>query len=272
MIEFVCNKDGQLYKCIAREYPDITFGQFGKLLRKKDIKVNSVRVSDNIQVKTGDNIQVYIIPKVKTVDIVYQDDNIVIVNKPINMEVISDEECVTSILSNMLDANVIPCHRLDRNTTGLVVFAKSTSIEAIMEEAFKEGYVHKYYMAKVFGSPHKQATLTGYLFKDSKNAQVFIEGKKTPMNKKIITKYKLVSVDDEICTLEVEIPTGRTHQIRAHLASVGLPIVGDNKYGDESKNKEYRVNRQQLVAYKLVFDFPQNNTLCYLNDKIFTVK
>lgn len=253
MLEYIADRECQIFKGLAKCYPQVSFGQFNKALRKKDVKVNGKRVGDNIVVSAGDKVQVYIQLQPKDIDVVYSDERIVVVDKPYDLEVECDGECAKSILREKLGREVYPCHRIDRNTTGLVIFAYTEQDSYVINDLLSSGKIKKYYLALVFGTPQKVATLRGYLFKDSKASQVYIEDKKTASNKSITTNYRKLESAGEISMLLVDIPTGRTHQIRAHLASVGLPVVGDNKYGDVSKNKKYHRNRQQLQAYKLVF-------------------
>lgn len=268
MITFKSNKNTTLLKCICEKQPQISFGVFNKLLRKKDIKVNGKRVAGNVSVVAGDLIEVYyVIPK-PTIEIMYQDDNVVIVDKPINIEVVDGEgDTLQSVLCEQLNMEVYAVHRLDRNTRGLIIFAKTLQAKEELEKAFKEHYIKKYYLAEVTGAPKKEAKLKAYIFKDEKKSQCYIENQKTNSNKEIITNYRLLKSNGGVSLLEVEIPTGRTHQIRAHLAAVGLPVLGDNKYGDIDINKKYKLNRQQLKAYKLKFELPISFSLAYLNDK-----
>lgn len=208
-----------------------------KALRKKDILVNDIRVKDNVILNSGDNVTVYITDnylfKTVILDVVFEDDNIIVVNKPSGIEAVdenSSSETLTTILKQQIQAPVFPCHRLDRNTSGLVLFAKNEESLNILLEKFKNKEISKFYKCKVYGIPKKtSATLEAYLFKDNKKSMVYIYDKPKAGSVKIITSYKVLKTDAKQNTsiLEVELHTGKTHQIRAHLAHIGLPIIGD---------------------------------------------
>lgn len=248
-----------------------------KALRKKDIRVNDIKINADTPVKTGDIITVYItnnllFNKIKLPKI-YEDENILIINKPAGMEVTGDNS-VTSILEKEYPF-IAPCHRLDRNTTGLTLFAKNEAVLQILLSKFKNKEIEKHYLAKVYGIPTKNTeTLYAYLFKDNKKSMVYISDAPKKGYVKIETSYTVLekNAKENYSLLDIELHTGKTHQIRAHLAHIGYPIIGDGKYGINEINKKFGCKTQQLCSYKLAFRFKTDaGKLNYLSEKEFTL-
>ncbi len=268
---------------ILDTYPSLRQSIFFKALRKKDIRINDKKISQNEIVCENDKITLYIkdedLYNSSDIKIVYEDDNIVVAYKPENISVTensNEKYTLTSYLQEKIDKNVMPCHRIDRNTKGLVLFAKNKESLDILLDKFKKNEIEKYYIAIVYGLPKENhKLLKDYLFKDSKKNQVYISNVPKKGYQEIITEYKVITKDLEknTSTLEIVLHTGKTHQIRAHLAYHGFPIIGDGKYGDNKINKSFDKKHQELYSYKLVFKFKGNNgILDYLNNKVIRTK
>ena len=278
-------------------YKNVPSSAFYKAFRQKDIKVNGKRVQQNFTLTEGDSIDIYIkdeildntllIPDEKIeefLDIIYEDQNIVVINKKQGIPVHSDSNDEKYVLLNLVqdyykDKNIINnnfkpelCHRLDRNTGGIVIFAKNKEALDILLDKFKNHEIKKYYICLVYGLPEKkEAVLKGYLKKDSSKSVVKIYSKPLPGAVTVVTKYRVLETKGDISKLEVELLTGKTHQIRAHLASIGHPIIGDGKYGINNINRKYAKKHQALFAYRIVFNFSDCGILNYLNGKEITI-
>lgn len=288
MVKVIVDEKGNNKKIVSylqSKFNKLPQNAIFKALRNKDIKINGARIKDNVTVELGDEIEIYIVDdiilgrvskfEINHDDIAYEDENIIVYNKPQNIEVqgLKDEIGLEKALKNSLNLNFLKaCHRLDRNTSGLVIFAKNKEAEETMLQMIKERAVQKFYKALVYGVPKNKAmTLKAFLFKDSKNSKVIISDQKLRGYQEIITKYKFIeSFKDNTSILEVELVTGRTHQIRAHLAHIGLPIIGDGKYGNNKINKQFNKKYQELMSYKIIFEKAYGN-LSYLQGKIIKI-
>lgn len=241
MREFIINRknnNNKVSNCIKDTFPNVPTSKVFMALRNKDIRVNDIKVSTDVAVNESDKITVYIKDEIlfnlpDNLNIVYEDDNILVINKPANLlsedNAKNTEPSAESILKKQCNNETLKlCHRLDRNTSGLLIFSKNEITYNELLTAFKENYIIKRYLAYVEGVPKvKKATLTAYLFKDSKNSSVII----SPIQKKgyeeIKTEYKVIEEFIDYSLLEVTLHTGKTHQIRAHLSYVGHPVIGD---------------------------------------------
>ena len=279
MKEIIVNKryhEKKLNKVILERVPNINYPTFCKLLRKKDIKINGKRINKDILVYENDKIEIYLPKELEetkiNLDKVYEDENILVINKPAKIEV-TGSNSLTEIINKQYtncEFKPQPCHRIDRNTTGLVLFAKNKEALEILLEKFKKHEIEKHYLALVYGIPNKkEERLEAYLFKDNKKSQVYISDTFKKGYQKIITKYTILEKrKDNTALLDVEIETGRTHQIRAHLAYIGYPIIGDGKYGKNEINKQFSKKYQMLCSYKLKFNFQsESGILAYLKGK-----
>ena len=271
----------KLQSFLTYNFPSLSNSLFYKTLRKKDIRINDLRISENVILHTGDNVKIYISDEFlspviqKEINVIYEDSNIIIADKPAQIEVVGNNS-LTALLKSQLNLQYLePCHRLDRNTTGLILFAKNQEALNILLDKFKNHEIEKHYLAMVYGIPKDRIkTLQAYLFKDNKKSQVYISEVAKKGYVPITTKYAILSTNKgkNYSVLDVELLTGKTHQIRAHLAYIGYPIIGDGKYGKNEINKRFGAKTQRLCSYKLKFAFKTDSTLLnYLKGKEFVL-
>lgn len=261
MKEFTVREDTTLKTFTDNFYAQASFC-FRTLLKAREIRVNGVRVSADMPLKQGDIVRYFLTPKQESraaFSVVYEDGNVIVADKESGV----NSEAVFSALCERGETYFI--HRLDRNTAGLLVFAKNAEAEGELLSAFRDRRVEKIYLARVVGCPkEKHAVCTAYLKKDAAVSRVRVSSK--PVGEKIITEYEVVE-RGETSLLRVTLHTGKTHQIRAHLAFLGFPIVGDEKYGDGAYNRAHNAVRQKLVAKRLTLHCA--GALAYLDGRSF---
>lgn len=307
MKSFIINKNdaGQrLDKFIAKSVPLLPQTLLYKYVRIKRIKVNGKRGEISTRLNVGDVVDMYIndeffekspekydfLKASKNIDIVYEDDNIILCDKKAGLLCHPDDHEYVDTLINRIkrylyekgeynpaeESSFTPAlvNRIDRNTGGIVITAKNAESLRILNQKMKDRELHKYYLCIVHGVlEQKSDTLSGYLVKDESKNKVSVSNKKTENSKEIRTKYNVLDTDGNLSLVEVELLTGRTHQIRAHFASIGHPLLGDGKYGTNAQNKKYGYKKQFLYSYKLVFDFTtEAGILEYLNHREFEVE
>ena len=276
-----------------------------KSIRLKKIKVNRKRAENNTILHEGDTIQCFLAEEFFEkkadehsfesinvhLDIIYEDENIMLLNKRPGVSVHEDENGSTNTLITHIQAYLYQkgeyrpdteqsfapalCNRIDRNTGGIVIAAKNAEALRVMNEKIKYREIDKFYLAAVHGVPKPEsATIKGYLLKDEQKNIVRVYEKNPPRGaKEIITKYKVVAKKQDSSLIEVELLTGRTHQIRAHMAYIGHPLIGDGKYGINKADRANGYKYQALYSYKLRFSFDTSNptVLDYLNGKEFKI-
>lgn len=269
MKSFIAEKSGKLSKLALRQIENLSYSALLKSLRKRDVKINGKRVSDDVIINEGDKVEVYFVEKTqeKFAEI-YADQNVVVIYKKSGY---TSDSVFEAVSEKYKGAKYI--HRLDRNTDGVMIFALNLNAEEELLKGFKNHEFTKKYQAVVVGCPSKkEEVLTAYLLKDSDKAEVKIFDKETDGAVKIKTGYKVLENKGETSVLEVQLFTGKTHQIRAHLAHIGHPIVGDGKYGDFAFNQKQKARAQLLTATELTLRFSEQNILSYLDGKKFSIK
>ena len=268
-IEFSVNKKMKLSKAVIDELPFLSRFQIKKLIENKDIKVNLSRAKEDVELNVGDKVIVYYNSKEQKewYSTIYKDDNILIVNKRAGIEVVSENDRdLISILKKEY-ASIAPVHRIDRNTEGLVIFALNKDSESELLTAFKtrNGIIKKYALLVYGRVDISKIKRTVYLKKMPNLSKVWISEVKTSGYEPIITEFELIKYIGDNSLLSARLVTGKTHQIRAHIAYYGYPIVGDNKYGNDKEKQMH------LTANYLSFNFSKDSKLSYLNSKNFEI-
>lgn len=293
----------RLDKFLLKSFPKLPKALMYKYVRIKRIKVNGKRAEISTRLNVGDVVDLYINDEFlekketvydfmsagKSISIVYEDENIILLNKKVGLLSHPDEtEYVDTLITRVKrylfekgeykpedETSFAPAlvNRIDRNTSGIVICAKTATALRVLNQKMKDRELHKLYLCVVHGKPEKKTdTIEGYLVKDEKKNKVFVSKNQQNGGKLIRTKYTVLGYSDGLSLLEIDLLTGRTHQIRAHMASIGHPLLGDGKYGNNKQNKESGYKKQCLCSYKLIFDFTTDaEELSYLNGKEFTI-
>ncbi len=286
--------DQRVDKFLSKFCKNMPQSMLYKAIRKKRIKVNGKKTEINYRLKEGDKLDLYINDEffasssydeykniTPELDVIYEDENIILMDKKAGILVHDNKGEKSDTLLNHMKAYLYQkgeykpeeehsfspslCNRIDRNTAGIVIAAKNATTLKLVNEKIKNREIKKYYLCLAEGIfKEKEGVLKGSLTKNHEENKVYI---KEDGGKNIITKYKVIKENADTSIAEIELITGRTHQIRAHLASIGHPLVGDVKYGAKKKLKNH--TGQALCAYKIKFDFSDENFLSYLNGKIF---
>ncbi len=296
------NDAGQrLDKFVTKSVPLLPQGLLYKYIRLKRIKVNGKRAEISTRLQKGDLVEMYIndeffaakpeaydfLRASTKLDIIYEDENIILLDKKVGLLSHPDEgEYVDTLITRVerylyekgeydpkAENSFAPAlaNRIDRNTGGIVIAAKNAESLRILNQKIKDRELNKIYLCIAHGHfAKKQDTLAAYLKKDEKKNKVQIFDSPKPDAKDIKTRYKVLDERDNLSLVRVELLTGRTHQIRAHLAHIGHPLLGDGKYGTNALNKEKGYKKQCLYSYRLQFAFTTDaGILNYLNGKSF---
>ena len=297
------NDSGQrLDRFLMKLFPSLKSGNINKAVRNKDIRLNGKRAEIAYRLEKGDVLYLFFPDRLligeseadddfmsagDRLSIIYEDENILLTDKEQGLTVHADDSGSSDTLIGRIQkylyqkGEYLPqnehvfapalCNRIDRNTSGIVIAAKNAESLRILNEKIKNREIEKKYLCIVLGKPaQKEKTMTAYLEKNSEKNTVKISENKTKTNLTIKTRYKVLESVGDLSLLEIELLTGRTHQIRAHMAHIGHPLLGDGKYGINRVNVKYGFKSQALCSYKLTFKFSSDGgILNYLNNKSF---
>ena len=270
----------RLDKYLCRALPGLPAWQIREAFSRRDVKMDGLRVKAEEMAQPGAKIQLYGIQDATApaLNVVYEDGQILLINKPAGISVQADSGGGATIeslaLGHVKKNNPCAwppkaCHRLDNQTCGLLLLAKTARAEELLTNAFKERAMTKRYICLVKGAPKPdEAVLDAYLLKDAMAAKVQVFDRPVPGALAITTGYRVVEKGD-ISRLEVDLITGRTHQIRAHLAHIGHPILGDDAYGDRALNKQMKAKRLMLCAVSITLS--ASGELSYLDQRTFVI-
>ncbi len=290
-------------KFLTKAFPNLPVSMMYKYIRQKDIKVNRKRCTNSQRLEEGDVLTIYAPDEFleqaapvyefmyagTKLDIVYEDEHVMLLNKPVGLLVHPDNtEYRDTLIFRVqrylfekgeyrpdLEASFAPAlvNRIDRNTCGIVIAAKPAAALRILNEKLRRREIEKYYLCLVHGHLEKaEDTLHGFLEKNESQNRVYVSQRQERGARTIATRYRVLEEHSGLSLLEIELLTGRTHQIRAHLASIGHPLLGDGKYGTNALNKGTGFNKQALCSYRLKFAFTSPaDELEYLNGREFTL-
>lgn len=306
MKSFIIKKNDEnqrLDSFMHKAVPRLPQGLMHKYIRLKRIKINKAKTAINYRIKQGDLLELYIndeffvfdevrdfLNASDKIDIVFEDSNIILCDKPSGLCVHADNDNSPDTLINRAlrylynkgeynpdeEVSFTPalCNRIDRNTAGIVIIAKTAEALRVMNEKIKNREIQKYYLCVVHGTPKPlNGVLTHYIERRENDSHVITYDAPHKNAKTAVLIYKTLKSSKENSLLEIELKTGRTHQIRAQMAHIGHPLIGDGKYGNGAYNRAFGVSRQLLYSYKLRFSFNDtDNELGYLDKREFSVK
>lgn len=282
MREFIAVQPGQrLDAFLLQQCPGLAPGLLHKYLRENKIKVNGKKCPLSTRLAPGDRVRLYApengLAARTALAVVYEDAAALVVAKPAGLLTLDESGQTADTLAARATAYLHgaparACHRLDAGTSGLVVFAKTPAAEEQLTALIRKRQLKKEYLCATFGHPAPaSAVLHGYLVKDAAHGVVQVMQHAAPGAKEIVTRYETLAVSGPLALLQVELVTGRTHQIRAHLASIGCPLLGDDKYGNREANRRYKMRYPALCAWRLSFPTIPSGPCQGLTGKVLTV-